>query len=72
MNYNNMSLVGGKREITKEQYERAKPNRNYIAVEDMADIFTVSELYGYGVYGARACKEDDKYYVYYSIGNSCD
>ena len=67
-----MSLISGKREITKEQYERAKPNRNYIADEDMADIFTASELYGYGVYGARAYKEYDKYYAYYSIGDSCD
>ena len=67
-----MSLISGKREITKEQYERAKLNRNYIADEDMVDIFAASELYGYGVYGARAYKEDDKYYVYYSIGDSCD
>ena len=56
-----MSLISGKREITKEQYERAKCNRNYIADEDMTDIFNASELYGYGVYGARVYKEDDKY-----------
>lgn len=60
------------REINKKQYERALNNHNYIADEDKKDVFTVSEIYGYGVYYSRVFKKDDKYYVQFRIGDTCD
>ena len=60
------------REIDKKQYERALNNHNYIADEDEKDVFTVSEIYGYGVYYSRVFKKDNKYYVQFRIGDTCD
>lgn len=60
------------REINKKQYERALNNHNYIADEDEKDVFTASEIYGYGVYYSRVFKKDDKYYVQFRIGDTCD
>lgn len=59
-------------EISKEVYDRAQKNRSYIASEDMGKLFTVSQLCGYGVYGARAFEKDGKYLCAYNIGSSCD
>lgn len=61
-----------KREITKEIYERAKENRNYIASEDMEKIFNISELCGYGVYGDQVYEENGKYFVKFRLGSTCD
>lgn len=61
-----------KREITKDQYERAMQHRGYIAPEDKEDIFDLSERLGYGVYGTQVVKEGDKYYVEFELGDSCD
>ena len=61
-----------KREITKEQYERAVQNKGYISEVDKADVFTESEIWGYGVYGNKVVEDDGKYYVHYSIGDTCD
>lgn len=60
------------REITKEQFERAKLHHGYIAAEDMEDIFDASERYGYGVYGPSAFERDGKYFVHFSLGSTCD
>ena len=60
------------REINKKQYERALNNHNYIADEDKKDVFTVSEIYGYGIYYSRVFKKDNKYYVQFRIGDTCD
>lgn len=61
-----------KREITKEQYERALQHRGYIAPEDKEDIFDLSERLGYGVYSTHVVKEGDKYFVEFELGDSCD
>ena len=55
-----------KREITKEQYINATVN--HIA----ADVFTDSEVMGYGVYCENYIEEDGKYYVTFYLGSSCD
>lgn len=55
-----------KREITKEQYINATVN--HIA----ADVFTDSEVMGYGVYCEKYFEEDGKYYVSFYLGSSCD
>lgn len=60
------------REITKEQYERIAQNGTYVSDEDKWIIFDASEIWGYGVYGARVYQSGDKYYVSYDIGNTCD
>ena len=65
-------MVSCKREISKEVYDRAKANRGYIAQDDRKDVFSISELCGYGVYGDTVIKEDDKYFVVYTRGSSCD
>lgn len=61
-----------KREITKEQYDRAMKNNRYIAKEDKETVFTPSELYGYGVYDDSVCEEDGKYFVEFVTGSTCD
>lgn len=58
------------REITAEQYERAK--NGYLTEENREAVFSPSELYGYGVYGGDVIERDGKYYVRYSLGSTCD
>lgn len=61
-----------KREITKEQYDRAMKCGGYISKEDEKDIFSDWEIWGYGVYGAKTIEEDGVYYVRFQLGSSCD
>ena len=58
------------REITAEQYARAK--NGYLTKEDREAAFSPSELYGYGVYGGDVIERDGKYYVRFSLGSTCD
>jgi len=60
------NMVPIKREITKEQAEKV------IHENDWSNIFSQSEVCGYGVYGERVREEDGKYYVEYYRGDSCD
>ena len=60
------------KEITKEQYTRAINKCGMIVAEDMENVFSPSELYGYGIYGNSVFTENDKFYVKYNIGSSCD
>ncbi len=60
------------KEITKEQYNRAISKNKMIVPEDMENVFTASELYGYGIYGNSVFTENGKFYVKYNIGSSCD
>lgn len=55
-----------KRELTPEQY------RNVIDKHDTSGIFTAQEVMGYGVYCERYFQEDGKYFVEFSLGDSCD
>lgn len=62
-----------RKKITKEQHEKAiKEHGGYIASEDMSEIFTPSELLGYGVYTPIAHKDGDDYFVSYGLGDACD
>ena len=56
------------RELTPEQYH------NVIDKHDTSGIFSAQEVMGYGVYCERYFnnKETGKYYVEYSVGDSCD
>lgn len=60
------------REISAEQYERAKAKGGYLTKEDREAVFSPSELYGYGVYGGDVIERDGKYYVRFSLGSTCD
>ena len=65
-------MTRGKRKISKEIYERAMEHNGYIANEDEEKVFLPSEIWGYGVYGAQAKEENGEYYVYFSMGDSCE
>lgn len=60
------------RKITKDIYERAIKNRNYIQGEDMNKVFNEAELCGYGIYGTQVFEKDNEYYVSYYMGSTCD
>lgn len=61
-----------KRKISKEIYDRAKQNRDYITKEDMSEVFDICEMCGYGVYSPLVFEQDGEYYVGYYLGSSCD
>ena len=60
------------REISKEIYDKAIKNRGYITGEDREKVWDISDLCGYGIYGDQVCKENDKYFVKYYRGSTCD
>ena len=60
------NMVPIKREITKEQAEKV------IHENDWSNIFSQSEVCGYGVYGERIREENGKYFVEFYRGESCD
>ena len=71
-------LINAEKPITKEQYERARLHRGYIAEEDMKDIFSEAERLGYGIYSptayARYNEETNEttYIVKYTTSTCCD
>lgn len=60
------------REISKEMYDRAKQNRDYLTQDDRVKVFNISERCGYGVYSPLVVEKDGKYYVSYYLGSTCD
>jgi predicted GH43/DUF377 family glycosyl hydrolase len=64
--------MGLTREITKAQYERAKNGSGYLTKEDRKTVFTDSERWGYGVYDGSVYEDSGRYYVSYSLGETCD
>ena len=65
-------MTDHKREISKEVYDRATQNGGVITEQDKERLFSSADLYGYGVYGAHAYMDGDKYMMSYSMGDSCD
>lgn len=61
-----------KREITKEQYDRAVNNRGYLVREDELTVFTDSELIGYGFVPLRVEEDGGQFFVNYIAYDSCD
>lgn len=54
-----------KREITEEEYRKA--------IETSPDLLIPEYIHmGYGVYGSSVSIEGDKYYLTYTMGDSCD
>ena len=60
------------REITKEQYDRAAQNGNRLRGDDIETIFSEAERWGYGVYAMCVFEKDGKYWVGFSLGETCD
>lgn len=60
------------REIDREQYNRAVDNNGHIAPCDHENVFTASELYGYGVYSDTVYSKNGRFYVMFNRGESCD
>lgn len=58
--------------ITKEQYDRAMANNGHIVGADEEDVFGISILCGYGLYGNQVSKDGDDYVVTFWRGSSCD
>lgn len=65
-------MVQIKREITKDIYNRALNNNGHITNEDQNQVYHIHELCGYGIYGDCVSNEDDRYYVIFQRGSSCD
>ena len=69
-------MVSVTREIDKELYDKIAQGDDkeyyYLSDTQKEDILGPSLVYGYGVYGARVYKKDDKYYLDYSRGETCD
>jgi len=56
-------------EINNEKYE----NLMFMSYdEQIKDCCSDSEIYGYGVYKFNVFTENDKHYVSYILGSSCD
>ena len=60
------------REISKDIYDRAIQNKNYIVKEDKEKVWDISELCGYGVYNHQVFERDGKHFVSFLRGESCD
>ena len=63
------------REISKEQYDElmfASDNRGFVPQQLYDKYFSVAVLCGYGLYGTKVYKKDDKYYLWFKTGDSCD
>jgi len=69
-----MGLNSVTRTITKEQYDEViSHNKNgWVMNIDEQMFFTDALLIGYGVYGARAYKRNEEYFLDYTVGSSCD
>lgn len=65
-------LIQEERKITKEQYDRARQASGYLTESDKEQVFSQSELLGYGVYSPIVFESGGEYYVSYRIGDSCD
>lgn len=61
-----------KKEISQEVYERAVAHSGIITGEDYCKVYSPQEYLGYGVYSQRVFKENDKYFVQYELGDTCD
>lgn len=60
------------REISKELYDESIANGGYIPRDKRREFFGMSILMGYGLYDEHFIEKNGKYYIRYSIGDSCD
>ena len=60
------------REVDKEEYERLQKMSYGERTEEIEEDLSASIKYGYGYYGHNLCKENGKFYMGITSGNSCD
>lgn len=58
-------MIEVKREISKEEYDKAQEQSPYVLIDESIQM-------GYGAYNAQVFVYDDKYYLRYDRGSSCD
>jgi len=58
-------MIEVKREISKEEYDKAQEQSPYVLIDESIQI-------GYGAYCAVVYETDGKYYLRYDRGSSCD
>lgn len=63
---------GHVKKITKEQYDRAMAANGSIVKEDIPNVFTDAERWGYGLYGNTVFENNGEYFVSYTLGSTCD
>ena len=61
-----------RREITKEEYDKYTNMSKAEARKEIEKTIDNATLIGYGIYCLRFYKNDDKYYLIYDRGSSCD
>ncbi len=63
------------REITKEEYDEimtASNGHGHVPINLETKYFNICILCGYGLYGTKVREENGKYFLDYSIGETCD
>ena len=65
-------MIYKERKITKTIYDNAMQNHGYIQKKDYNKIFSISEILGYGIYGAKAYENNGTYYCRFYRGETCD
>ena len=67
-------MVEVRREITKEFYEENATAPRAKSTKAVDDLLGIAITAGYGVYGYYFTRDEkeDKYYLVYSRGSSCD
>lgn len=58
-------MVHIEREITKEEYDKAKAEGASVLIDDSVKM-------GYGLYGCDVIEKDGAYILRYDRGNTCD
>lgn len=58
-------MVHIEREITKEEYDKAKQEGASVLIDDFVKC-------GYGLYSCDVIEKDGKYILRYDRGNTCD
>jgi hypothetical protein len=61
-----------KEEISQELYIRYQAMNRSEFLKAIDKQIPLEWRFGYGYYGARLEQMDDKYYVVYTVGDSCD
>ena len=64
-------------EVSKQFYEKCQNEtggRGFVPSKFYSEIFTEAQMCGYGIYGTVLWRDgkEDKYYVNYDMGSSCD
>lgn len=65
-------VEGAPFEVSKEVYDRAKANHDYMVDQDTEELFTETVRFGYGLYDCKVHEINGKYICTWMRGSSCD